>query len=172
MHDAYLKLNTSTKLAKHKIEISLPLALRVYLPYRTRKSRKTVRQAQLVRTILDLVEVRPENKKHWCQRGSLSHSCLCLHPGMQLTKLLKLSTKKIPNHQREIVRLTVEQMLRQNNRWLGWNKDYKYQFKTYAFLMEDKIAVGAFGHAVNYGCDDPFYYHARQQQKQQQQQIS
>ena len=47
-----------------------------------------------------------------------------------------------------------------------------YQFKTYAFLMEDKIAVGAFGHAVNYGCDDPFYYHARQQQKQQQQQIS
>ena len=161
MHDAYLKLNTSTKLAKHKIEISLPLALRVYLPYRTRKSRKTVRQAQLVRTILDLVEVRPENKKHWCQRGSLSHSCLCLHPGMQLTKLLKLSTKKIPNHQREIVRLTVEQMLRQNR-----------LLKTYALLMEDKMGAGAFWHAVNYGCDDPFYYHARQQQKQQQQQIS
>ena len=33
--------------------------------------------------------------------GAISATCFCLHPGTQLMKPLKLSTKKMPNQQEE-----------------------------------------------------------------------
>ena len=81
-----------------------------------------------------------------------------LHPGTRLMIFLEMNTKKTQSHG-GIVRLTVEWFLKTIKQSVGLTEHgLQISLRRYALSMEDKMAVGTFGRARNYGYFEQFNY--------------